>query len=543
MTAAGGTVLELLAHAAVQPQQGGLLLAEAEQFRRVAWRDVAGRACSAADALAGRGILPGDRVAIAAGNCLEWIVADLAIQMVGGIVAPLHASLTGKQLVWQLKHSGCRMLIVGGEDVAQKLVAVAGEMTAELQMVALSPARDPRRPEQALPLWSEWVAAGNEIAGRRRWEQKLGTSMPDSLASIVYTSGTSGEPKGVMLTQGNLAANAREVAEGFGYSSDDLRLNSLPFSHAYARMSDLYVSLSSNSQLALCRTRETLVADAQHVQPTLLVVVPLQLARLRQAAEAHFGIMDDGAMQKLLGGRLRGFICGGAALASEHHDYFERQGTPVWEGYGLTEAAPVVTLSSPAATRRNSVGRAVPGTELKVAESGELLVKGPQVMAGYWQDPAATGEVLQGGWLHTGDLATIDAEGFVSLHGRRKEFIALASGKKIWPAGLEAKFASDSLIRQMLVVGEGENALGALVVLQHNEQLSPPLNSVENQRRILQHIAAKLSELAAHEQIHRVWLLAEPWTVEQEELTPKLTLRREVILCRYADCVRRMYSE
>ena len=346
-----------------------------------------------------------------------------------------------------------------------------------------------------------------------------------------------------MLTHGNLAANARDVAEGFGYSSDDCRLNSLPFSHAYARMSDFYVSLYSGSHLALCRSRETLVADAQNVRPTLLVVVPLQLVRLRQAAETHFGVDDERAVQKLLGGRLRGFICGGAALAAEHHEYFIRQGTPVWEGYGLTEAAPVVALTAAGVVRRNTVGRAVPGTELRLVEDGELLVKGPQVMAGYWQDPTATREVLCNGWLHTGDLATIDDDGFVSLQGRKKEFIALASGKKIWPALLESQFSSDTLIRQILIVGEAENSLGVLVVLHDDAKRTQPLNSSENRQQILQHIGDRLSAFAAHEQIRHVWLLAEPWTVEQEELTPKLTLRRQVILRRYADCVRRMYRE
>jgi long-chain acyl-CoA synthetase len=187
MTAAGGTVLELLARAAKRAGQGGLLIAEEERFRLVAWRDVATRACSAAAALAARGVSPGDRVAIAAGNCLDWIVADLAIQMAGGVVVPLHASLTGEQLVWQLRHSGSRVLIVGDDDASRKLLAVAERIPAEVQMVALSPTRDPRRPIEALPLWSEWLAEASEAAGRQRWEKSLATIGPDSLASIVYT--------------------------------------------------------------------------------------------------------------------------------------------------------------------------------------------------------------------------------------------------------------------------------------------------------------------------------------------------------------------
>lgn len=543
-----GTLVGLLAQVAgkfvagrlvdqAEQQRGGVILPRLEGAIELSWQDVAAIACRAADGLARCGIGPGDRVALAAANSLEWIVADFAIQMLGAVVVPLHVALSGQQLAWQLAHSGSRLLILQGQPLCDKLAAA--NLAAELSLISLEPAVDPRT-AAAVPLWSELVAAGSEDAGRQLWRTTLAAVDRHALASIVYTSGTSGEPRGVMLTQGNLAANAQATRASFNGHGDDCRLNVLPFSHAFGRLSDLYVSLAGNTRLALVRARETMLADAQQVRPTLLVVVPLILARLRQAAVAQWGTSDTLAVQKLLGGRLRGFICGGAPLAAELHKYFAAQGTPVWEGYGLTEAAPVVSASSANASRPRSVGRAIDHTGVQIAADGEVLLSGPQVMAGYWQDEAATREVLRDGWLHTGDLGTVDQDGFLFLQGRKKEFIALASGKKIWPAAIEERFAGDPLIEQIMLVGEGESALGALIVPRQRGETD--LNTNENRQRFLDHLAKQQATAAPHEQIRRVWLLAEPWTAEREELTPKLTLRRAEILRRYADCVRRMFA-
>jgi long-chain acyl-CoA synthetase len=538
-----GTLVGLLAQvsrkhvAEARQNRGGVVLPRAAGAVEMPWQDVAALACRAADGLACRGVEAGERVALAAANSLEWIVADFALQMLGAVVVPLHVTLSGQQIAWQLSHSGSRLLILQGQSLVDKLAAAI--LPGALPLIALEPAVDPRT-ATPVPLWSEHVATGNEDAGRERWRATLAAVDGNTLASIVYTSGTSGEPRGVMLTQGNLAANAQATCASFEGRDDDCRLNLLPFSHAFGRMSDLYVSLAGNTRLALARARDTMIADAQQVRPTLLVVVPLILSRLRQAAVAQFGAHDTLAIQKLLGGRVRGFICGGAPLAAELHEYFSAQGTPVWEGYGLTEASPVVSASSETANRPHSVGRPILHTNMQIAADGELLLSGPQVMAGYWQDEVATRAAVQNGWLHTGDLGSIDHDGFLILHGRKKEFIALASGKKIWPAAIEERFAGDPLIEQIMLVGEGEAALGALIVPRQRGETE--LNTAASRQRFLDHLALQQSATPAHEQIRRVWLLAEPWTAEREELTPKLTLRRAVILRRYADCVQRMFA-
>lgn len=485
------TIVELLARVAQRERgRGGVLVVrDSGQVQEVLWPDVIVRACRAAGGLTRRGIRFGDRVALAAGNSLEWIVADFAVHLVGGVLVPLHVGLNREQLAWQVEHSGSRLVL----DPAALL---------------------------------ELVSSGNEAGGRAIWEETQRNITPQTLASIVYTSGTSGEPKGVMLTQGNLAANATATVAAFRGQPDDCRLNLLPFSHAYGRMSDLYVSLGGDTQLVLGRGREHLLADAQLVQPTLLVVVPLLLSRLRQAAIGQFGAEDRTAIQKLLGGRIRGFVCGGAQLEEELFDWYAEQGTPVWEGYGLTEAAPIVTLSSEHVSRRGSVGQLLPGTEAAIAEDGDLLIRGPQVMAGYWRDDVATRKVLQDGWLQTGDLACLD-DGYWYLQGRTKEFIALSSGKKVWPAQIEMCFADDPVIQQIMLVGEGEASLGALVVLKGDARADFTAD------RVVDYLAQQLSDRPAQEQVRQVRLIAEPWTIERGELTPKLTLRRQVILDRY----------
>ncbi|WP_202921289.1 AMP-dependent synthetase/ligase [Anatilimnocola aggregata] len=521
--------MELLARRAAEgASSGGLLvIRDRAELYRLKWAEIAELACAAADILAKRGVGPGDRVTLAAGNSLAWIVADFAVQIIGAVLVPLHTSLSPSQFAWQIQHSGSLLTIVD-EALAPRLLAVAEMLNPAWEMLTLAAT-------------SNLCASGSVTAGRLRWQRTLETVTPDSLTSIVYTSGTSGDPKGVMLTQGNLAANALGIVAGFGRQPTDVRLNALPFSHAYGRMSDLLVSLAGDTWLALAQSRETYVRDAQLVQPTLMVAVPALLGRLQQGALAQFGPSDPAAIQKLLGGHVRGFISGGARLEPALLNYFAAQQTPVYEGYGLTEAAPVVTLSSPASYQAGTVGCAVPGIALKTITDGELLVHGPNVMAGYWQDAAATSEVLAGGWLHTGDLATIDGEGLVTLGGRKKEFIALATGKKVWPATIESLFDADSLIRQIMVIGEGERSLGALVVLKNTNAAEHDGPAVRQQ--VLAHLAAQLQHLAAHEQIRRVWLLPNPWTAEQNELTPKLTLRRPVILQRYADCVRQMFCD
>lgn len=527
MALESGTVVELLARAALAPvSRGGLVVTGAAgDWRTLAWRDVVERACQGADALARRGIGTGDRVAIAAANSLEWVLTDFATAMLGAVLVPLHASLSDEQLAWQVRHSGAR-LVISGAGHSQLLNALPLPLTE----------------------WQRALEQGNAATGRKHWQATQDSVTPDTLASIVYTSGTSGEPKGVMLTQGNLAANARAILDSFGQVENECRLNSLPFSHAYGRMSDLYVSLAGNTRLAICRGREMLVDDARAVQPTLLVVVPLLLARLKQATTAHFGPDDHDAVRKLLGGKVRGFVCGGAQLTDDLHEYFAARQTPVWEGYGLTEASPVVTLSSATANRRGSVGRIIAG-EARIADDGELLIRGPHVTSGYWRDAPATLRTLSGSWLRTGDLATIDDEGFLVLQGRKKEFLVLTSGKKAWPSSLESRFAGDPVIEQIMVVGEGQDALGALVVFKPsffpgtNQIDSVELNSPTAHERMLNHLASKLRDCGAHEQIRRVHLLAKPWTAANDELTPKLTLRRSVIEQHHADCIRQMFCD
>ena len=316
-------------------------------------------------------------------------------------------------------------------------------------------------------------------------------TQPDDLATILYTSGTTGEPKGVMLTHGNLASNAMASLSLFDSQPGDLRLCWLPLSHIFARTSDLYSWLAGRSQMALAESREQILANCQALRPTVLCGVPYFFDKVRRYLEAELfapkgtvpfsaasintadsGKGDSprpdgqapGKLIELLGGRMRFCTSGGAALPDATAEFFWQHGVKLVQGYGLTESSPVITVSPPSANRIGSVGQAIPGVEVRIAADGEILTRGPHVMRGYWNRPADTAAAIEGGWLHTGDLGRLDADGYLWITGRKKELIVTAGGKNIAPVQLESLLTEDPLIAQAVVIGEGRNYLAALIV-------------------------------------------------------------------------------
>ena len=287
---------------------------------------------------------------------------------------------------------------------------------------------------------------------------------PDDLATILYTSGTTGEPKGVMLSQRNLASNAVASVEAFGSRSEDLRLTWLPLSHIFARTCDLYTWLVTGCRLALAESPEAVIATCHQLQPTLINGVPYFYEKVqRRFTEA--GLADKpGELVKLFGGRMRLCVSGGAALPPHVARFYEAQGLRLLQGYGLTETSPVIATESEKAHKLGTVGRAVPGVEVRISAEGEIQTRGPHVMLGYWHDPKSTAATIEDGWLRTGDLGQLDAEGFLQITGRKKELIVTAGGKNIAPAYLEGLLIEDPLIQQAVVIGDGRNFLTALIV-------------------------------------------------------------------------------
>jgi long-chain acyl-CoA synthetase len=518
-----------------------LAVKEGGQFRWRTWNDLAGDIARYSAVLVELGVQRGDRVAQLSENRYEWIVMDLAIQMAGAIHVPIHAPLTGPQVAWQVRHSGAKVLLVSGPEQAAKLASPEANLPQAIVLVAYEPCPDSIAGRKIATL-SELKAAADLSKGIDAACQTRKTITADSLATILYTSGTTGEPKGVMLTQGNFASNACATIEAFGCGENELRVNLLPLSHVFARTCDLYCWLVEGTRMGLAESRESVIADCQVLKPTHLNGVPYFYDKVYRALCERGAQKAPGALKVILGGAIEKCCAGGAALPDHLFDFFREQGVPLLQGYGLSESSPVITLSTVEHNRRGSCGRAIPGIELRIAEDGEILTRGPHVMPGYYENPQATAEVLHDDWLATGDLGRLDADGFLYITGRKKEILVTSGGKNIAPVYLESLLTQDPLILQAMVVGDGRPCLAALVVPNPDALLTEmhrrgiTLGTPEMTARhpdvvalFRERIDKQLANVAPYEQIRKFTLLTRGFTIEAGELTPKLSLRRQEI--------------
>ncbi len=411
-------------------------------------------------------------------------------------------------------------------------------------MVGIPPTRPARLPRLA-----------SELARR---EAALG---PDDLATIMYTSGTTGNPKGVMLTHGNLLSNVNAMLERSGQQPGDVVLSWLPYTHIYARTVDHYSTLASGVLLCVAESAETLVQDLADVQPTHMASVPRFYEKVLTSVGQAF--QPDAASQAgkpdlqvtaqrlrdLFGPRVNWLSSGGAPLPHAVARTYADAGVLVLQGYGLTETSPVISFNSTDAYKLETVGRPLPGVEVKIAADGEVLTRGPHVMKGYWNNPAATAEAIVDGWFHTGDLGAIDADGFLKITGRKKELLVLSNGKKVAPSFIEGLLQSDPCIDQAVVCGEGRNFLTALIVPHWNNVRAALNHAVEDTASaavmdlLRCRIQAALADVSSAEQIKKFLIVPQPFSVAADELTVSLKLRRNVVLAKYARQLDELYRE
>ncbi|RIK75837.1 MAG: hypothetical protein DCC67_14745, partial [Planctomycetota bacterium] len=447
----------LLDWAETSPSRVALLLPGGDAVREVTWEQLTHDVLRMAAYLRRSGVERADRVVLWSDNRYEWIVIDLAILLLGAVHVPLHGSLSPPAAAAQIAHAEPKMVIVSSEAMVAGLQRHTGGLALQ-------------RPIEVIEGGCEWLpllertanlplAEGDEIVAESAEQFD-----PEAITTILYSSGTSGEPKAVALTQANLISNCRAIVSVFEEAPDERRLNFLPFSHIYARTCDLYGWLTGGSQLALARGRETVYADCQATRPTMLNAVPFFYDRVMQTVLQS---QRDGApvgIRDLLGPRIRMCISGGAPLPVSTFDFFHQHDVPLLPGYGLTESSPVISMSTLDAFRRGAVGKAIPGIEVRFADDGELLTRGPHVMKEYWKDPKLTRETIRDGWLYTGDLGAIDEDGYIYITGRKKELLALSTGKKAVPTYIESLLCRDPLIQQAMVVGNDRPFLAAIVV-------------------------------------------------------------------------------
>jgi long-chain acyl-CoA synthetase len=384
-----------------------------------------------------------------------------------------------------------------------------------------------------------------------RREQALG---PDDLATLMYTSGTTGAPKGVMLTHGNLLANAEQTLGNVDKDIDVVVLSWLPLSHIFARLCDHYLSLRAGCLVALVESADTVPYDIAAVQPTHLCGVPRFWEKMQAAAQLGAASPEEAGkrLKMMFGRRIRILMSGGAPLPPAIGRAYIAAGLPFVQGYGLTETSPVLTCSRPETYRIETSGQAVPGVELKIAPDGEILARGPNIMKGYWNQPAATAAVLKDGWFHTGDMGRLDPDGYLIITGRKKELLVMSSGKKVFPTEVESMLQADPCIEQAVVYGDARNFLTALIV-PHWPAVKQALkvdgtddDLAKNpavERLLRERIDAALAGTAGWEQVKKFVIRPRPFSVEAGELTVSLKLKREVVFQKHAAELSALYTD
>ncbi len=565
-----------------------------------AWRDISSddlrRAVEELSmGLRGLGLDRGDRCAILSENRPEWAYADLATLCAGAIDAPIYASLTPAQVLYILNDCGAKVVFVSNATQAAKVAEIRAQATNLRHVIAMDPLSTPGG------LTLDAVRA----QGRRALEAEPGAVRQRAaevkavdLATLIYTSGTTGDPKGVMLTHDNLVSN---VIAGFKVFTDlnpaDVALSFLPLCHIFERMAGHYLMLFAGTTIAYAQSVENVPQNMMEVRPTLMFSVPRLYEKIyskvheKVAADPpirqkifrwalgvgreSFGhvvrgtkpgpllklkraVADALVLSKIrdrTGGRLRLFVSGGAPLAREIAEFFGAVGLLILEGYGLTETSPLITVNRPDRLRPGTVGPAVEGVEIKIAEDGEILTRGPHVMKGYYNKPEATAEAIdKDGWFHTGDIGVISADGFLTITDRKKDILVTSGGKNIAPQPIESLIKSNTFFAEIVMVGNKRNYPSALVVpnFQNLERWARekgvPFISREDlvarpevQQHYKQLFDAIGASLAQFEKIKRFALLTHEFTIEAGELTPTLKVKRRVVEEKYKDIIDGLY--
>jgi long-chain acyl-CoA synthetase len=580
-----------------------LRVAGAENPRAVLWQDEFGqwqpissdqiyqRVRALAKAFLSWGARKGDRIGLVGENRWEWMVTDFASLAIGAANVPIYPTLTDEQVAELLKDAGCRIAVVSTRAQYDKLQAVRAK--TDLEKIVLMDAGPP--PEGAISLSSLLEGADAEGSSRdavfdelvRRVESK-------DLATLIYTSGTTGEPKGVMLTHGNVANNQNTAAVEFGFNETDSCISFLPLSHITARALD-YVMYNHGSQVAYCSQFDKLPQAMKEVRPTVIVGVPRVFEKIRQAVEqksaaspvkkrilawalglggrhvdtVYGGRKPSAPMWKLanklcyskvmeaFGGRVRVFVSGGAPLGVDTATWFASAGIALWEGYGLTETSPVIALNTPVSHRMGTVGKILPNVEVKLAEDGELLTRGPAVFVGYWQKPTETAACFDDeGWFRTGDIASIDEDGFLSITDRKKELLKTSGGKLVAPQPIENKLKNNVLVAQAALVGDKHKFISALLApnfvaleawaQQNGIEAKTRAELVANLQVIALYggiVREVNGALANFETIKRFRVVADEWTQESGELTPSMKLKRRIITAQYSAVIDELYAD
>jgi long-chain acyl-CoA synthetase len=525
-------------------------------YHDMTWQQYGADALACAAALVDVGVRPGDRVGVLSENRLEWLIADMGLLAAAAVNVPPHAPLTAKQVRFQLEDAGVSWLFVSTREQLAKVL----EFRASVPFLRGIVVFDAGAAGAYATAWRAFLQRGRQALPRveaelRRREKAL---QPDDLATIMYTSGTTGNPKGVMLTHDNLLSNAVSTWQLSEMTPDTVVLNWLPFSHIYARTIDHYQLLVGGVTVCLAESADTLVQNLEDVRPTNMASVPRFYEKVLTAVASADPAETGRRLRKVFGPRIDWLSSGGAPLPVAIAQAYHAAGLLVLQGYGLTESSPVISFNRKRHYKIDTVGLPIPGVEVRIADDGEILSRGPHIMKGYWNNPDATAATVRDGWLYTGDLGELDADGFLKITGRKKELMVLSSGKKLVPNYIEGLLLTDPCFDQVVVYGEGRNFLTSLVV-PHWENLRRELKAASiavdgktdealsqdtaTQAFLAQRMDAALKDVASWERVKKFVILPKPFTVAGDELTVSLKLRRNVVFAKYRTQLDAMYTD
>lgn len=528
----------------------------------VSWRELQQRVQRAAAGLVRLGVQPGDRVVILSWNRLEWVIADLAIQHAGAIAVTIHSPLTASQIQEQMADSGAIAVFLENEEQFQKVHSVRAQLPDLRHLISFDRVGGVMSLEE-LSYQGEQLLRDNpnvlkETSDTLQW---------DSIATLIYTSGTTGESKGVMLSHGNLLSNMYMLMHAFQpEEKTNTGLNFLPLSHIYARTSDYLYVMGHGVILGFAESIETIAQNLQEVRPHAMNGVPRFYEKVRErilqviSENTLYRLLGryakKKAIQRAFGGRIQWACSGGAALDPQVSEFYFEHGLPIYQGYGLTETSPAISAERPHAFQAGTVGPPLPGCEIKIAEDGEILTRGPNIMKGYWNKPAETAQAIDSeGWFHTGDVGEIVDGRYLRITDRKKDLLVLAGGKNISPVAVETALVRNEYIEQAVVYGDKKKFLSALIVpardaittwaqrqglqyLSYEDLLRMPetLNLVEQQ------IERQLKDFAPYEHVRRFILLPEVFTLQDGDVTITLKMRRARIIDRYRDRLDALYE-
>ncbi|RMF10592.1 MAG: long-chain fatty acid--CoA ligase [Candidatus Neomarinimicrobiota bacterium] len=561
------------------------------------FREVYDHVNAFAGGLQSLGVAKDDKVAILSTNNPRWSISDYAIVCLGAVTVTVYPTLISHQIKFIVDDSETKLIVVEDEEQAQKVLEFIDNSPKLEKIITMNDSLADN--EQVITMSAVKEMGRKKIEEGFSIRESSSCVRPEDLLTLIYTSGTTGNPKGVMLTHNNLVSNIKAGRKAISVSEEDVFLSFLPLSHSFERMVGHYTAFSAGSTVYYAESIDTVAQNMMEVHPTVMTSVPrlyekmyakvldkvsndppirqkifwwalgvgARAAKFLQRNQQptgwlafQFSIANKLVFSKLkerVGGRIRYFVSGGAPLSKDIGEFFASANIPILEGYGLTETSPVITVNRIELYKFGTVGPPIEGVEVKIADDGEILCRGENVMKGYYNNPEATAEVLEpDGWFHTGDIGEFDEDGYLRITDRKKNLIVTSGGKNIAPAPLENALTKSKYIEQCLVIGDKRKFISALIVPSFEtlyEWAKANNVSTDDHEQLVQNekvqalyngvVEEAMQDFARYEKVKKFVLMAQPWSIETGELTPKLSVKRKVVESKYKEMIDQIYAE